>query len=55
MILGIGTDIVEIDRVKKAVAKEAFVKRVFTEAEVAYCRGRGAGMAESFAGRFAAK
>ncbi len=55
MILGIGTDIVEIERVKKAVAKEAFVSRVFTEAEAAYCRSRGAGMAESFAGRFAAK
>ena len=53
MILGIGVDIVEIGRMKKAVAKEAFVRRVFTEA--AYCRSRGAGMAESFAGRFAAK
>ena len=55
MILGIGVDIVEIGRMKKAVAKEAFVRRVFTEAEAAYCRSRGAGMAESFAGRFAAK
>ena len=55
MILGIGTDIIEISRVKKAVAKDAFVERVFTEAERAYCRSRGAGMAESFAGRFAAK
>ena len=55
MILGIGVDIVEIGRMRKAVAKEAFVKRVFTEAEAAYCRSRGAGMAESFAGRFAAK
>lgn len=55
MILGIGVDIVEISRMRKAVAKEAFVKRVFTETEAAYCRSRGAGMAESFAGRFAAK
>lgn len=55
MILGIGVDIVEIGRMRKAVAKEAFVKRVFTEAEAAYCRSRRAGMAESFAGRFAAK
>lgn len=55
MILGIGTDIVEIGRMKRAVAKDAFVRRVFTEAEAVYCRSRGAGMAESFAGRFAAK
>ena len=41
MILGIGVDIVEIGRMRKAVAKEAFVKRVFTEAEAAYCRSRG--------------
>ena len=40
MILGIGVDIVEIGRMRKAVAKEAFVKRVFSEAEAAYCRSR---------------
>ena len=55
MIVGIGIDIVEIERVKKAVAKEAFIRRVFTPAEAAYCQSRGAGMAASFAGRFAAK
>ncbi len=55
MIVGIGTDIVEISRIKKAVAREAFVKRVFTTAEAEYCQSRGAGMAASFAGRFAAK
>lgn len=55
MIYGIGTDIVEIERMKKAVAKEAFVQRVFSEAEIAYCRSRKAGAAASFAGRFAAK
>ena len=55
MIIGIGTDIVEIDRVAKAIKGEAFVKRVFTSAEAEYCRSRKAGMAASFAGRFAAK
>ena len=34
MIIGIGTDIVEIDRVAKAIKGEAFVKRVFTPAEL---------------------
>lgn len=55
MIVGIGMDIVEISRVRKAVEKEAFIRRVFTEAEADYCRSRGVGMAASFAGRFAAK
>ena len=55
MITGIGTDIVEISRIKKAVARESFVQRVFTPAEAEYCRSRGAAMAASFAGRFAAK
>ena len=44
MIIGIGTDIVEIDRVAKAIKGEAFVKRVFTPAEAEYCRSRKAGM-----------
>jgi holo-[acyl-carrier protein] synthase len=32
-----------------------FVGRVFTEAEQAYCEGRGRGRVESYAARFAAK
>ncbi len=33
MILGVGTDLVEIDRMRKACEKEHFVSRTFTEAE----------------------
>ncbi|MFA9377356.1 MAG: holo-ACP synthase [Lachnotalea sp.] len=33
MIVGIGTDIIEIQRIKKACAKEAFFMRCFTERE----------------------
>lgn len=55
MIIGIGTDIVEIGRVAKAIQRDSFVNRVFTKAETEYCRSRKAGMAASFAGRFAAK
>lgn len=32
MILGVGTDLVEIDRMRKACEKEHFVSRTFTEA-----------------------
>lgn len=55
MIVGIGADIVNIARIEKAVSREAFIKRVFTDAEKEYCLARGAGCAASFAGRFAAK
>lgn len=33
MIIGIGTDIIEIQRIKKACEKEAFFMRCFTEKE----------------------
>lgn len=55
MIIGIGVDIVEISRIKTAVEREAFVRRVFTDKETAYCRSRGVQQAASFAARFAAK
>jgi holo-[acyl-carrier protein] synthase len=54
MIIGIGTDIAEIDRIRKSVEKEAFKTRVFSAAEIAYCESK-ANSAESFAARFAAK
>jgi len=39
MIYGIGTDIVEIIRIKDAVEKwgERFLKKIFTENEISYC------------------
>lgn len=33
MIIGIGTDLIEVERVKKACEKEAFLSRVYTEEE----------------------
>lgn len=55
MIIGIGCDIIEINRVEKAVKSESFKARVFTEAEIAYCESRGKQQFASFAARFAAK
>ena len=48
-----GVDIIEIERVKRVHAQygERFVRRIYTEAEAAYCRGR----APQLASRFAAK
>jgi holo-[acyl-carrier protein] synthase len=53
MIIGIGTDIIEVDRVARAISKEAFKKKVFSEREIAYCESQK--KEESFAARFAAK
>lgn len=55
MIIGIGCDIIEIDRVKRACEREGFVKRVFTEKEIAYCEARKKQAFSSYAARFAAK
>jgi holo-[acyl-carrier protein] synthase len=51
MISGIGVDIIEIERVKKACQNERFLYKVFTESEIA----GAAGKPESLAGLFAAK
>lgn len=55
MIIGIGCDIIEIARVKKALAREAFRKKVFSVNEIEYCLSRGEQQYASFAARFAAK
>ena len=55
MIIGIGCDIIEINRVEKAVKSESFKQRVFTQAEIEYCESRGKQQFASFAARFAAK
>jgi holo-[acyl-carrier protein] synthase len=56
MIVGLGVDIAEIDRIEAAMRRHghAFVERIFTPAEIAYCE-RHRNQAERFAGRFAAK
>ncbi len=54
MIEGIGIDSIEIERVKKAIAREAFLQRVFTEKERAYLAQKG-NAAQSAAGMFCAK
>ena len=56
MIIGLGTDIVEIDRVRSMIDRHgnSFLGRCFTEAEIAYAdKHRDA--AVRFAGRWAAK
>ncbi|MCL2575356.1 MAG: holo-ACP synthase [Defluviitaleaceae bacterium] len=54
-VLGIGTDIVTVLRVERAVANTHFLRKCFTDGEVEYCRGKGVAAMRSFAGFFAAK
>lgn len=55
MILGVGTDMIEIARIQHAIEKNPrFEQRVYTEREVVYCQ-RKANPWQSFAARFAAK
>ncbi len=56
MIVGIGTDLAEIDRVKQSIARfgERFLERIYTPGERRYCELKK-NAAESYAARFAAK
>lgn len=56
MIIGIGTDIIEVSRVQEAMQKygDRFARRIFTEIEIAYCSPKKTA-ALHYAGRFAAK
>ena len=57
MIIGLGTDLIEIERIAHSVERfgEAFLQRVFTPGEIAYCQRKKKNAAESLAARFAAK
>ncbi|SRR5882724_5810312 len=56
MIVGLGVDIAEVERVRGAIERQGarFLKRVFTEREQAYCE-KFKNKYERYAGRFAVK
>src|SRR5438105_11921756 len=58
-IIGIGVDIIEVERVERALTRvmtgARFRRRVFTDGEITYCESRGKGRYQSYAARFAAK
>jgi holo-[acyl-carrier protein] synthase len=55
-VRGIGIDVVQISRMREVIARweDRFLRRVFTEGEIAYCRARRDPVPH-FAARFAAK
>ncbi|KPL00245.1 MAG: hypothetical protein AMJ91_05085 [candidate division Zixibacteria bacterium SM23_73_3] len=56
MLVGLGVDMVEVGRIKKALDRwgERFLRRIFTSQERSYCK-RKAHPEQSLAARFAAK
>lgn len=54
MIIGIGIDITEIEKIAKNIESEAFQRKVFTPAELKSC-GEIKNSSECLAGKFAAK
>jgi holo-[acyl-carrier protein] synthase len=56
MIVGIGTDLAEVRRIRDSIARygDRFLTRIYTERERAYAESK-ANSAERFAARFAAK
>ena len=58
-IVGIGVDVIEVERVERALTRVItgirFRQRVFSQGEIAYCESRGRPRYQSYAARFAAK
>jgi holo-[acyl-carrier protein] synthase len=56
MIHGVGVDIVEVERIRKAILKygEKFIRRIFTLDEITHCHGKTDTYLR-YAARFAAK
>ena len=54
MIVGIGNDIIEIERIEKAISKEGFKDKIYTQRELENIKKRG-NRTETYAGIFSAK
>ena len=56
MLIGTGVDLIEIERIAHSIERygERFLRRIYTDHEIAYCNSKRSS-AESFAARFAAK
>ena len=55
MVVGVGIDIVEVDRIRKALLRPNFSRRILTELEEIYCSTSTGFSALKVAGRWAAK
>ncbi len=56
-MIACGTDIIEIDRIKKSIEKSGnkFLNTIYTDNEIKYCESHEANKYQHYAARFAAK
>ena len=55
-IFGIGTDVIEVERIKNAIENHPrFLKKIWTENEIQYCESKNANRFQSYTSRFAGK
>jgi len=56
MIIGVGIDIIEVERVAEKILKgQGFCENVFSKREIDFCEQKGANKAQHYAARFSAK
>ncbi len=56
MKLSVGTDIIEINRIKRLIDKDSkFIEKMYTDKEILYCESKKEQKYQSYAARFAAK
>ena len=56
MIIGVGIDIIEVERVSEKISKDnGFRQKVFSTSEIEFCESKGINKAQHYAARFAAK
>ena len=54
MIVGVGIDLIQIEKIAKNIHSKTYLRKIFTESEITDCKSV-ANSAECFAGKFAAK
>lgn len=54
-VIGVGVDLCSVPRIARAMEREHFMRRVYTQEERAYLKSRGKSAPQSAAAMFAAK
>ncbi len=58
-VVGVGTDVIEVARIQRALERPGFMARVYSESEIQYCLGTTEELSklsiQRFAARFSAK
>jgi holo-[acyl-carrier protein] synthase len=54
MIIGIGTDHIEVKRIEKSIESESFLQKIFTRTEIEFCNSKKQN-GQCYAARFAVK